>query len=231
MVKSAETVEQPSESERRVKPPGPEPVSPQPKLTPRPITEEEPSPGETQRLPVEGAFPRKYTLVLDLDETLIHYKEEDEENGRVNFRPFLDEFLSEMGAYFNLVVFTASLQDYADPILNHLDPTGTLFSKRYYRHHVSELTEGMVKDLGILGMDLSKVIIVDNTPENFCQHKDNGIFIKPWYDDESDCALKELGNFLRRMVGENVDDVRVFLGGFRSEMIRNIQRGSVMPLG
>lgn len=180
--------------------------------------------------PAEGDFSRRYTLVLDLDETLIHYKEDDEDNGRVNFRPYLDEFLTEMRQHFNVVVFTASLQEYADPILNHLDPSGAIFSRRFYRHHTSEISEGTVKDLGILNMDLSKVIIVDNLPENFGRHKDNGIFIKPWFDDAEDCALKDLSVFLRRIVTENVEDVRIFLAGYRSELIKNIQRGSVTPL-
>lgn len=173
---------------------------------------------------------KKYTLVLDLDETLIHYNEEDEENGKVNFRPFLDEFLIDMRQHFNLIVFTASLQEYADPILDHLDPDGSIFSKRFYRHHTSELTEGTVKDLGILNMDLSKVIIVDNLPENFIKHKDNGIFIKPWFDDPNDYALREIGLFLKRIVRNNVEDVRTYLSDYRTDLIKSIQRGNVIPL-
>lgn len=174
--------------------------------------------------------PRQYTLVLDLDETLIHYKEEDDETGQVNFRPFLDEFLVRMGRHFNLIVFTASLPEYADPILDHLDPERKLFQQRFYRHHTTELLDGTVKDIGIVGVDLSKVIIVDNVPENFGPNKDNGIFIKPWYDDRQDTALRDLCLLLEKMTGEKCPDVRVFLSDYRQEMIARIQRGSVTPL-
>lgn len=189
-----------------------------------------PKPEKTPELKAGNDFDKKYTLVLDLDETLIHYNEEDEENGRVNFRPFLDEFLIEMRQHFNLIVFTASLQEYADPILDHLDPEGSIFSKRFYRHHTSELTEGTVKDLGILNTDLSKVIIVDNLPENFIKHKDNGIFIKPWYDDPNDSALREIGTFLKKIVRKNVEDVRTYLSDYRKDLIKSIQLGNVISL-
>lgn len=60
---------------------------------------------------------RKYTLVLDLDETLVHFKEvpEDQVHGGVLLvRPFAGEFLKAMSNFFEIVIFTAGMQDYAD---------------------------------------------------------------------------------------------------------------------
>ena len=62
----------------------------------------------------------KYTLVVDLDETLVHYVEE-ETKAYVQVRPFADYFLSEMGKYFEIVIFTAAAEDYADLVLKELD--------------------------------------------------------------------------------------------------------------
>jgi len=59
--------------------------------------------------------------VLDLDETLVHYKEEQNE-GKIYFRPYLDLFLKEMDKYYNIMIFTAAIQEYADVIIDHLDP-------------------------------------------------------------------------------------------------------------
>ena len=77
---------------------------------------------------------KKFTLVLDLDETLVHYSE-DEGEGKIFFRPHLDYFLREMSKNFELMIFTAAQQDYADTVINHLDPSGSLFAKRFYRQH------------------------------------------------------------------------------------------------
>ena len=168
--------------------------------------------------------------MLDLDETLIHYEEDEaEEEGKVHFRPFLEPFLEQMSLFYNLIIFTASLKDYADPILNYIDPDNLFFKKRYYREHTINNLNSNLKDLSILNLDLSKVIIVDNIPENFERQKKNGIFIKSWYSDEKDTALQELIPFLRNIVQREVKDVRDFLEEHRQQMINHIQRGSVTP--
>ena len=55
----------------------------------------------------------EYSLVLDLDETLVHYIEEGN-TGRCFVRPGVSEFLKKMSEYFELIVFTAATQEYAD---------------------------------------------------------------------------------------------------------------------
>ena len=58
-----------------------------------------------------------YTLVLDLDETLIHYKEEEGEEGQFYIRPFARDFLKEMGEFFEIVIFTAATKDVSPTLL------------------------------------------------------------------------------------------------------------------
>ena len=123
---------------------------------------------------------------MDLDETLVHYEESNNE-GKINFRPYLDQFLNEMSSYYDIIIFTASLKEYADIILDHIDPDSKIIKHRYYRENtVSVDNEYNIKDLGILKTDLKKTLIIDNVPENFLKHKENGIFIKSWYDDKDD---------------------------------------------
>jgi CTD small phosphatase-like protein 2 len=50
-------------------------------------------------------------LVLDLDETLVHF---DEKNSELAIRPYAIEFLDQMSQYFEVVIFTAGMQDYAE---------------------------------------------------------------------------------------------------------------------
>jgi CTD small phosphatase-like protein 2 len=69
-------------------------------------------------LPPLNPYSSQYTLVLDLDETLIHYIEtvSDTVNnpsavGTFLVRPGAPEFLKEMSKYYELVIFTAAMQD------------------------------------------------------------------------------------------------------------------------
>jgi CTD small phosphatase-like protein 2 len=131
-----------------------------------------------------------FTLVLDLDETLVHYFEV---GGEGNFlrRPGCEQFLEDASKYFEIVIFTAALQDYADWVLDQLDPSGCI-SHRLYRQHAVFTGSYYVKDLSQIGRELSKVIIVDNIAENFQAQPDNGILIRSWFDDPNDNALLEL---------------------------------------
>ena len=81
----------------------------------------------------------------------------------------------------------------------------------------------------MLGRNLKKVIIVDNSPENFQPHFENGIFIKSWYGDEDDKALKDLSPLLKQIVEKNFEDVREALNQFRQKMIENINKGIQNP--
>jgi Dullard-like phosphatase family protein len=126
---------------------------------------------------------KKFTLVLDLDETLGHLIE-----GNFLKRPGVEIFLNEMSKIYELVLFTASSKEYADSAMKIVDPEG-LVLLRLYREHLVSLE---VKDLQMLGRDLDKVIIIDNFPKAFEKQPKNGIQIKPWLGDMEDQELMKL---------------------------------------
>jgi CTD small phosphatase-like protein 2 len=138
---------------------------------------------------------RLYTLVLDLDETLIHYEERGDK-GEFLIRPYAQEFIDELAKFYEITVFTASVKEYADWILDRLDTNGSV-THRLYREHTTLLTNGYTKDLTELGRNLKKTLIVDNNPENFKFQPHNGVYIKSWFQDPSDRALKDLCPLLR----------------------------------
>ena len=142
---------------------------------------------------------KPYTLVLDLDETLIHFKMNPNQStsGILQIRPYLYDFLSNVKKYYELVVFTAATQDYADPIIDAIEEKGKFFDYRLYRVHTSIINNDFVKDLSKLGRNLSNVIIVDNMPQNYQLQPNNGINIRPfWGKDQNDMALKDLIDIL-----------------------------------
>ena len=165
---------------------------------------------------------KKFTLVLDLDETLISFHINEQGKGILIPRPFLLKFLTEMNKIFELVVFTAGTQEYADPILNIIDKK-KFFYKRLYRQHCVILDNVFVKDLSKLGRDLSKVIIIENTPQNFKLQKENGIFIKNFYgEDKNDSALLDLIPILKTVTNNENNDVRIELKKLKNESFTKI---------
>lgn len=119
-----------------------------------------------------------------------------------------------MSKYFELVVFTAGLKDYADWILNDFDRSGYIIH-RLYRDHTKYRNGVYVKDLSKLGRDLTKAIIIDNIAENFCAQPDNGIHIKGWYNDPNDRELEKIAVFLRDLAVRQVSDVRPEVKAYR----------------
>lgn len=164
---------------------------------------------------------RKVTLVLDLDETLVHSTMEHCDDADFTFpvfydmkehvvyvkkRPHVHMFLQRMVEMFEVVIFTASQSVYADQLLDMLDPEKKLFSKRFFRESCLFTDSGYTKDLSVVGVDLAKVAIIDNTPQVFQLQVNNGIPIESWYSNPLDEALPRLIPFLETLAV--ADDVR-----------------------
>lgn len=183
------------------------PTSPAGALTKYPKTPAPPRPLIPRRQPSYIKSPEntgvrhQKTLVLDLDETLIHSMSK---GGRmssghmvevrlnttyvgvggqasigpqhpilyyVHKRPHCDEFLRRVSKWYNLVVFTASVQEYADPVIDWLEADRKYFSARYYRQHCTFRHGAFIKDLSSVEPDLSKVMILDNSPLSYMFHQ------------------------------------------------------------
>ena len=147
-----------------------------------------------------------FTLVLDLDETLVHYVEE-ESRAYVQVRPYTDYFLSEMGKYFEIVIFTAAAEDYADIVLNELDKNNAIDYK-LYRKHTEQINGVFIKDLSKLGRDINKVVIIDNNKDNFSLQPENGLHICSFLGDQNDDELYLLCDDLMKIVKGNKNDLR-----------------------
>ncbi|CAD8082295.1 unnamed protein product [Paramecium sonneborni] len=175
-----------------------------------------------------AASNKDYTLVLDLDETLVHYQEFPKGGGQFLVRPFAEEFLESLSKYYEIFIFTAALPDYANFIIDIIDQKGVV-KQRLYRDKTIYKDQVYIKDLSILNRSLSKVIIVDNMPENFQLQPENGIYIQSWFGDTKDRALKDLQPLLEQIAIKKCKDIRVALNQFREQMIERVQMGIKNP--
>lgn len=166
---------------------------------------------------------KKYLLVLDIDETLVHsepvveqsiekpefkgkihdrYIEFPNPNGTVDvygvrFRPHLLEFLDRMSKVYDLAVYTASARDYADAVVDQLDPTNTKFVARLYREHCAPVNNMNIKNMAMFPGDDS--ILVDNLIYSYSFQLNRGIPICPFVDDKMDVELRDLATILERI--------------------------------
>ena len=150
---------------------------------------------------------REYCLVLDLDETLVHFFEDNFE-AYVKVRMGAEHFITVLSQYCEIVIFTASTKYYCDIVIDGLD-CKNLIDYKLYRDHTYDYNGINVKDLSKLGRDLNKIIIVDNIEENYSFQPNNGLNIIDFEGDENDNELQFLLQDLLEIVtvpGKNVLD-------------------------
>jgi RNA polymerase II subunit A small phosphatase-like protein len=148
----------------------------------------------------------KKCLVLDLDETLVHssfhptacfdFQIKVEIDGIyhdvfVAKRPGVDLFLERAAEKFELVIFTASLAKYADPVLDTLDPKGYCYWRLFRDSCVGHGSQ-FVKDMSILGRPAESAMILDNSPTSYMFQPEQAIPIESWFDDPDDRMLLQL---------------------------------------
>ena len=175
------------------------------------------------------SYTSKYTLILDLDETLIYsqrnisYKLKKKENinkKRIILRPGLREFLKEMKKIFELIIFSSGTVDYVNPIIEIIENDEKFFDFVLYRNHITLDEDGNnVKNLELIGRNIKKIIIIDDIPRYFKLQKDNGINIKPFLGNiaSDKNTLKTLAYILKKIRNdaEVTNDIRVSLKKFK----------------
>ncbi|XP_078054789.1 CTD small phosphatase-like protein 2-A [Mustelus asterias] len=191
-------------------------------------------------LPLKTRSMPDYSLILGLDETLVHCQLTVMENVEfvfpvhfqdksyqvyVTLRPDCKEFLENLSQFYEIILFTTAIKDYADKLLDILDPQRRLVRHRLYRKHCICVQGNYVRELTILGRDMAKTVVVDSSAETFtCRQETqqqlpeirnvehgrkieiaNRVKIKSWFKDPKDRELRKLIPFLQRLA--TLDDV------------------------
>jgi Dullard-like phosphatase family protein len=180
----------------------------------------------------------KLTVVLDMDETLLHseftsadnnYRQYEErqtaqrdpdftlrintEDGgeeivHVHKRRGVENFLEQCALHFETILFTAALPIYAAPVLDRIDPNNLLRARLYRDATISFEGENFVKDVGRLGRDLGRIVIVDNNPHAMLPQPDNAFPVISFYDEDDNELDKVLETLLEI---KDLQDVRPYM--------------------
>ena len=119
------------------------------------------------------------------------------------------------------MVFTASHSNYANKIIDHLDPKKILIQHRLFREDCLYLNEGIyMKDLRILAnRNIEDVAIIDNACYSFGYHLNNGIPIIPFYDNKKDDELKNIVPYIKKFIDGDIREINKKT--FKLELLTN----------
>jgi hypothetical protein len=126
------------------------------------------------------AEPAYYTIVFDLDETLCCNRGP----GRAVLRPGCLDLLKSLRALstpqrpIEVILWTASVESLARTVLVRLDPDGTIFTDLIFRDKRWFKETGYTKDLRLLGRDMERVVIIENSPMSVTLNRQQAILVK-----------------------------------------------------
>lgn len=166
--------------------------------------------------PPPPPYQRPLTLVLSLEDLLVHSEWTQKGGWKTAKRPGVDYFLSYLSQYYEIVIFASNYMMYSEKIVEKLDPIHAFISYNLFKEHCLYKNGVHIKDLSKLNRDVKKVILVDCIPDNYSLQEENAIPMKPW-DGEFDDKLIGLIPFLEYLATQQVDDVRPILNSFKDK--------------
>jgi import inner membrane translocase subunit TIM50 len=162
-----------------------------------------------------------FTLVLSLEDLMIHTTWDTKRGYRTAKRPGIDYFIRYLSQYYELVLFTSAPRAIADPVVAKLDPYH--FLMWVLGREASLYKDGeYVKDLSYLNRDLKKTLIIDTYAPHVKNQPENAIILPKWTGDPKDPHTKDLVAlipFLEYVATMGTDDVRTVIKSFEGESI------------
>lgn len=163
--------------------------------------------------PPPEAYRRPLTLVLTLDDLLIHSNWDAKNGWRTAKRPGLDYFLGYLSQYYEIVIFGLEYQMYSERTVAKLDPLRAYIQYALFREACRYKDGKLIKDLNLLNRDLGKTVAVDVSADSLALNPDNAIILKPW-DGKPDDTLIKLIPLLEYLATQPIKDVRPILKSF-----------------
>ncbi|KAJ2016209.1 mitochondrial inner membrane protein required for protein import [Coemansia sp. RSA 922] len=151
-----------------------------------------------------------YTLVLNLDDMLIHMDWTKEHGWRIAKRPGLDHFLAYMASMFELVIFSTQPSHSGMLVMERLDPM-EYAPFRLYKDHMRNIDGKNYKDLTTINRDMSKVIMIDISPDSLKMQPDNVLMARPFRGEPGDNWIEQITELLEYIHMMEPKDVRAWI--------------------
>lgn len=160
-----------------------------------------------------GVYSPPYTLVLELDDFLIHSAWNYKKGWQTAKRPGLDYFLGYLSQYYEIVIFSRSSMAFAENTVAKLDPYHAFISYSLFKEVCRSKDGKLIKDLSLMNRDLSKIVIIDPDQDCYSMQPENAIPTLKW-DGKKDDELVKLIPFLEYLATSHTKDVREILNSF-----------------
>ena len=155
----------------------------------------------------------KYFIFFELDETLVHYFEENNDSF-VKIRWGVEDCFSQISDFCEISLISTSSQEYTEKIMEKLNR-----NKKYVSNIIYKEDEDDNLNLSLINRDMNKCIYVCHEEEFFNAPKNNILTLTEFEGDESDREMLFLCKELKRIKNEDIDDVTQII----PDMINNIK--------
>ncbi|KAJ2799767.1 mitochondrial inner membrane protein required for protein import [Coemansia guatemalensis] len=174
------------------------------------------APATEKLLPDADEYTPPYTLVLSLDDMLVHMDWTKEHGWRIAKRPGIDHFLAYMASMYEVVIFTSQPSHSGMLVMERLDPL-EFAPYRLFKDHMRNIDGKNYKDLTTINRDMSKVIMIDTDPEAFKMQPNNGVLGRPFYGDPNDNWIEQITEFLEYVNMMAPKDVRPWINTYKGK--------------
>ena len=154
----------------------------------------------------------KYSIFIDLDETIVHYYEKDN-NYFVKVRIGADDFIKSMSEFCEIIIVSLSNKEYTDIIIKNLNKDSQCVNYTIYKESFDEDNEQL--DLSLINRDIKKCIFICHTDDFFNVPKGNIVKLSEFLGEENDNEIIYLHNELMKLSKKNVSDVKEILKGIK----------------
>ena len=141
----------------------------------------------------------KYSIVLDLDETLVYARQ-----GPVRARPGAQQFLRSLGRSCEAIIWTAGESGYAQNAVRQIDTNRVVKHSVYRDSRWFGSDKSGTKNLRMLGRDMNRSLLVENTPDCIRDNQENSILLPDYLGGADTGAMADLENLVRDLTNSGM---------------------------